>query len=165
MIKTLKLVEAGTSMSTPQGQTLVQYRITTTDGERFMTYLFSTIPPPQPNQQYNIEVTGEVNWKWGDDKLNILYKKVKLTKVSPTTTQPNIFQQSSPESTPTQIVSTNNDVEYHKLAMDYLYKIDKLNLHNLSRLAPYMKQIVDGRLSPDKVGELHLEFFPDNPFS
>lgn len=169
MIKHIVNVEQGGSMTTPQGQTLIQFRITTSDGEKFMTYLFSTIPPPKTNYDYNVEETGEVFWKWSDDKENKMYKKVKLTKVGNTTAAPNIFQQASPQSvqTPTPMVSSsvNNDFEYHKLTMDYLYKIGKLDLNSIYQLAPKMRQLMEGRLSPDEVGKLNLKFYPDNPFN
>lgn len=159
----IKNVETGSTMNNDNGTSIIHYRITSNDGEMFMVWLPSTIPTPQINQSYDLEFVGEKTWKWVDDKYPRIYKKVKMKKVNtssndehnPFTTTP---VQSKPQmninTPPTQIYSTGTEHEYHKMAMDYLFRVGNTDLEAIMKLSPHMKNIMTGTISQDKLYQL-----------
>lgn len=149
-------------------KTMFVHRITTTDGEQFITWRWEDDPELESYKNYEMKETGVKLFSFhNEDKRE--YTSVRVmgqipmqTKKKVITDTPTLFDQESPVETmqqPVRVVERVSEVEYHKLAMDMLWKMEELNLPNLALLAPLMKDICEGNISKDKLGKLHLELY------
>jgi hypothetical protein len=157
--KTIIGVETGSSFpSSNQDGTEVevyQFRITTNDGKQYMCWSVEDFQP-KTGHSYDIEYVEDKTVPFNDEKPQT-YKKVRLR--NPKEVKHTINQ--SIDKTLTEqprMVMTGSDVEYHKMAMDYLWRTDRLDLINLSRLAPVMKSICEGTISDKDLGLIGGEF-------
>lgn len=144
----------------PQKLTNYSYRITTTDGGVYATYRMENEDELIVGQKYRMKETGQMEFSFHNEPKKI-YTKVRIFEPVECIPTDNTNYQTLAEtlSQPMQMVQTDNMVEYHKLAVDLLWKMDELNLPNLAKIAPLMKDICEGKISDNKLGKLHLEMY------
>ena len=148
-------------------KTMFVHRITTTNGEQFISWRWEDDPELESYKNYEMKETGVKNFSFHNEPKRD-YTSVKVIGEIPMKTKkklindsPTLFDQESPVE-PTKIVQTiqtDNMVEYHKLAVEVLARMGELNLPNLAKLAPMMKQVCEGTISDNKLGQLHLEMY------
>jgi len=147
----------------PHEREMTSHRITTTDGNQYACWRWSDEPELKPYSRYSIKETGTKRFSFFNEP-NRDYTSIKIIEELPMsekkviTDTPTLFDQESPVE-PTRIVQMDNMVEYHKLAVDVLWKMEELNLPNLAKLAPIMKDICEGKVDNNKLGKLHLEMY------
>ena len=151
----------------PYEKEMVSHRITTTTGEQFVSWRWEDEPALKPYSNYKMKITGKKEFSFFNEPKRE-YTSVKISEEIPVqktqqviTDSPTLFDQQSPVETTQQPVRVEgvSEVEYHKLAMDMLWKMEELNLPNLALLAPLMKDLCEGNISKDKLGKLHLELY------
>lgn len=151
----------------PYEKELVSHRITTTDGEQYITYRWADDVKLKPYAKYSMKITNEISFSFFNEPKR-MYQSVVIgeelpiqTKKKLITDTPTLFDQESPVEPMkmVQTIQTDNMVEYHKLAVDMLWKMEELNLPNLALLAPMMKDICEGKIDKNKLGKLHLELY------
>lgn len=106
----------------------------------------------QSNKMYWIEFQEkDKTVKDGDKWLKL--QKVKLTtaKTESLPTPPTIQ--------PAQTTSVSDDSRYHEMAMDYLWKTNKLSLSAIKKLAPHFKSICEGTINEKDLALFDLEFY------
>lgn len=150
----------------PYEKEMVSYRITTTDGNQYVSWRWEDDSELKPYSKYLFKETGTKLFSFFNEPKRE-YISVKVGDEIPVqknkqviTDTPTLFDQESPVES-TKIIQTDDTVEYHKLAMEYLWRIDKLDLISLNKLAPHMKSVCDGTITKDKLGKLNLEFYND----
>ena len=151
----------------PDELTNYSYRIKTSDGSVYCSYRLENEPELIINQTYRMRETGEMEFSFQNEPKR-MYKKVKIYEMVQPKANPQLTIESLLEPTqiihggsptPTQMVQMSSDVEYHKMALEYLWRSDMMNLPNLAKLAPVMKQICEGKMDENKLGKLNLEFY------
>ena len=150
----------------PYEKEMVSHRITTTDQQQYVCWRWADEPELKAYSRYSFKETGTKLFSFFNEPKRE-YISVKVGEELPVQTNkqvitdtPTLFDQESPVE-PTKIVQMDNMVEYHKLAMEYLWRVDKLDLLSLNKLAPHMKSICEGTITKDKLGKLNLEFYND----
>lgn len=148
----------------PYEKEMVSHRITTTDQQQYVCWRWADEPELKPYSRYSFKETGTKLFSFFNEPKRE-YISVKVGDELPVQTNkqiitdtPTLFDQESPVE-PTKIVQMDNMVEYHKLAVDVLWKMEELNLPNLAKLAPIMKDICEGKVDSNKLGKLHLEMY------
>lgn len=155
----------------PEQKKSYSHRITTTDGHQYITWRYEDAEELKSYSRYNVTEMGIKEFSFFQEPKRqytsiIVNEQIPMqTKKNVITDTPTLFDQESPVETmqqPVRVVERVegvSDVEYHKLAMDMLWKMEELNLPNLALLAPLMKDLCEGNISKDKLGKLHLELY------
>jgi len=140
------------------------HRITTADGDVYACWRGDNEPELKSYSKYSMKETGTKQFSFfNEPKKN--YTSVRVIEELPMnekkviTDTPTLFDQESPVE-PTRIIEKTSDAVYHQMALEYLWRIEVLNLPNLALLAPVMKDICEGKMDKNKLGKLHLELYP-----
>jgi hypothetical protein len=148
----------------PKEREMVSHRITTTDGHQYVCWRWEDDEELKNYSNYQFKETGTKQFSFFNEPMRD-YVSVRVIQEIPVQTNkqvindtPTLFDQESPVET-IKMVHTDNMVEYHKLAVEVLWKMNELNLPNLHKLAPLMKDICEGKINENKLGKLHLEMY------
>lgn len=128
-----------------------QYRLTFNSTD----YVCWTPFELEENKLYKVEFLDEKKVKDGDEYLMLQKVKVMTVKSNDAPSPLPPQKTTSPTTTPVE----EGDALYHKMAMDFLWKTNKLSLASIKRLAPHFKSICDGTIDEHTLGLLDLEFY------
>jgi hypothetical protein len=151
----------------PDKKMSYSHRITTTNGHQYITWRYEDAEELKSYSKYNVTEKGIKDFSFFNEPKRqytsiIVNEEIPMQRDKQVITDtPTLFDRESPvELTKTTVVD-NGDGVYHKLALEYLWRVDKLDLVSLNKLAPHMKSICEGKIDTNKLGKLNLEFYND----
>lgn len=106
----------------------------------------------ETNRLYCVEFQEEKSIKDGNEWL-------KLQKIRVSNPKNNDLTQTLKDNKPSTEQNDKAHPIYHQMAMDYLWKTNKLSLSAISKLAPHFKDICEGTIDKDTLALLDLEFY------